>query len=415
MSYFTYSNNALIAEEVEIKKIVESKKTPFFCYSSRAIKENYNNFKDCFSEINAKICFSLKSNSNLSIVNILSKLGAGADVVSEGEFKKALKAKINPENIIFSGIGKTEEEIALAINNKCSQINIESSSELNTVNKIAEKLGIKQNIAIRINPDVNANTHDKITTGTLENKFGIPTNETFDIFCNHEKYKSLNLNGIAFHIGSNINELSPFEKTFKISADLIKDLKSKNIKIENIDVGGGIGIEDQTFKYSDYKELLKKYFDLSNQKIILEPGRSICANAAILVSKILYIKRNNRKKFIIIDAGMNDMMRTALYDSEHKILPLIKKEEQEEISTEIVGPICETADKFLSTNKYNDVSENDYVAILNAGAYGSSMSSNYNSRPLLEEVMIEGKNTITIRKRQAFDDMIKDEILIDNI
>ena len=411
MSYFTYSNNSLQAEDIEIQRIVETKTTPFYCYSKKAIINNYNNFKNSFSEINAKICFSLKSNSNLSILNILSDLGTGADVVSGGELKKALKARINSGDIIFSGVGKTEEEIIFAIQNNCYQINAESINELKKIDDISGKLGIKQKTALRINPDVNPNTHEKITTGMLENKFGISLNDAFDIYTSSKEYKNINLDGIAFHIGSNINELKPFEESFKIVQKFLKNLSSSNI--QTIDVGGGIGIDNNDFKFSDYCNLIKKYFDTTNQEIILEPGRLITCNTGILVSKVLYIKKNAGKKFIIIDAGMNDMMRTALYNSEHEILPVKQKELKESMPTEIVGPICETSDKFVSSNEYFQIEEGEYLAILNTGAYGSTMSSNYNARPFLEEIMIDGNRFHTIRNRQNFDDMIKDEVEID--
>ena len=413
MSYFTYSNNFLKSEGVEIQKIAESRATPFYCYSKKAITENYNNFKNSFKDMDVKICFSLKSNSNLSVLNILSNLGAGADVVSEGELRKALKAKINSNDIVFSGVGKTEEEIAFAIQNNCFQINIESLSEIKRINAIAEKIGNKQKVALRINPDIDPNTHGKITTGMIENKFGISVSDALNIFTNSNNYKNIILNGIAFHIGSNINEIKPFEESFKIAKKLLQSLNDANIQIETVDVGGGIGIENINFNYSDYSNLINKYLDTSKIQIILEPGRSVSANTGILVSKILYIKRTEEKKFIIIDAGMNDWMRTALYDAQHEVVPIEQKQSKDSIETMIVGPICETTDQFMSSKEYFKVQENEYLAILNTGAYGSSMSSNYNVRPLLEEVMIDENKFYKIRNRQKFEDLINDEIAID--
>ena len=413
MTYFSYSNNLLKSEGVEIQKIAEDRSTPFYCYSKKAITENYNNFSNSFKNIDVKICFSLKSNSNLSILKILSNLGAGADVVSEGELKKALKANIEANNIVFSGVGKTEEEISFAITNHCLQINVESLSELDRVNTIAGKIGNTQKVALRINPDVDPNTHGKITTGKSENKFGISVDDAFNIFKNSGEYKNITLDGIAFHIGSNINEIKPFEDSFKITNKLLQNLSDINIPIETIDVGGGVGIENVNFSYTDYSNLISKYFDTSQKQIIIEPGRSISANTGILVSKILYIKKTESRKFIIIDAGMNDWMRTALYDAQHQIVPLEKKQSKDSVETIIVGPICETTDQFISAKKYYDVEEGEYLAILNTGAYGSSMSSNYNVRPLLEEVMIDGNDYYKIRNRQKFEDLINNEIDID--
>ena len=413
MSYFTYSKNFLKSEGVEIQKIAESRSTPFYCYSKKAITENYNNFKNSFKNMDVKICFSLKSNSNLSILNILSNLGAGADVVSEGELRKALRANIEANNIVFSGVGKTEEEISFAIKNHCLQINVESISELNRVNTIAEKIGNKQKVALRINPNVDPNTHGKITTGKIENKFGISVNDAFNIFKNSSEYKNIILDGIAFHIGSNINEIKPFEDSFQTTSTLLQNLSDINIPIETIDVGGGVGIENINFSYSNYSNLISEYFDTSQKQIIIEPGRSISANTGILVSKILYIKKTEERKFIIIDAGMNDWMRAALYDAQHEVVPIEKKQSKDSVETMIVGPICETTDQFISSKEYFDVKEGEYLAILNTGAYGSSMSSNYNVRPLLEEVMIDGNNYYKIRSRQKFEDLINNEIVID--
>mgnify|MGYP000302447257 FL=1 len=410
MTYFSYSNNLLKSEGVEIQKIVEDRSTPFYCYSKKAITENYNNFSNSFKNIDVKICFSLKSNSNLSILKILSNLGAGADVVSEGELKKALKANIEANNIVFSGVGKTEEEISFAITNHCLQINVESLSELNRVNTIAGNVGNKQKVALRINPDVDPNTHGKITTGKSENKFGISVKDAFDIFKNSDKYKNIILDGIAFHIGSNINEIKPFEDSFQTTSDLLQNLSDINVPIETIDVGGGVGIENVNFSYADYSNLISKYFDTSKKQIIIEPGRSISANTGILVSKILYIKKTEDRKFIIIDAGMNDWMRAALYDAQHEIVPIEKKQSKDSVETVIVGPICETTDQFITSKEYFEVQEGEHLAILNTGAYGSSMSSNYNVRPLLEEVMIDGNNYYKIRNRQNFEDLISNEI-----
>jgi len=413
MTYFTYLKDTLVAEDVEIREIAKNRATPFYCYSKKAITENYNNFSNSFKKIDVKICFSLKSNSNLSILKILSNLGAGADVVSEGELKKALKANIEANNIVFSGVGKTEEEISFAIKNHCLQINVESLSELDRVNTIAGKIGNKQKVALRINPDVDPNTHGKITTGKIENKFGISVNDALNIFKNSGEYKNIILDGIAFHIGSNINEIKPFEDSFQTTSKLLQNLSDINIPIKTIDIGGGVGIENVNFSYADFSNLISKYFDTSQKQIIIEPGRSISANTGILVSKILYIKKTEERKFIIIDAGMNDWMRAALYDAQHEVVPIEKKQSKDSVETMIVGPICETTDQFISSKEYFEVKEGEYLAILNTGAYGSSMSSNYNVRPLLEEVMIDDNNYYKIRNRQKFEDLISNEIDID--
>ena len=410
MPYFEYIGDNLFSEKTEISRITKEINTPFYCYSLNAIKKNISNYKNNTDDIKAKICFALKSNSNISILSEIAKEGLGADVVSKGEFQKALKAGINPNNIVFSGVGKSYDEIKFAIQNNCFQINIESVSEIKKINEIAGNLQLKQNVAIRINPDVTPNTHSKITTGSLENKFGISIDDTMKVFDQQNLYKNININGIAFHIGSQIMEIDPFEKACIAAKQLINNIESKGSKITTVDVGGGIGInEENEFQFIEYFKMIQKYFNKDQMQIIFEPGRSILGNAGILVSKVLYVKKTRNKNFVIIDAGMNDFIRPALYDVEHPLLPLIKNNKTTKLPIDIVGPICESSDKFLSTKKFQDLNEGEYIAILNAGAYGSSMSSNYNVRPLIQEVLINNDQFHLIKKLQTFEEMITNE------
>ena len=416
MKYFNYKDENLTSENVSIADIATEFQTPFYCYSANAFKNNFNALKNAFKEINPKICYATKSNSNLSILNLLQKEGAGADVVSVGELKKSLIAGIMPHDIVFSGVGKTSDEIEFAIINKIFQINAESTSELNTINKIAQKLGTLQQVGIRINPDVTGKTHENISTGGIGDKFGIPFSEVKDLFLNNEHFENIDISGIAFHIGSQIHDIEPFKKVFQKTGELIKEINKNKQIIKVLDIGGGFGVDyennQKEFPIEEYAELVKNSFDTKNLTVVIEPGRSISWDTGILVTKVLYIKKHGEKKFIITDCGMNDLMRPALYDGYHKILPLAETKNTEKISTDIVGPICESTDRLFSSNEFYDVKEGDLLAILNSGAYGSSMSSNYNVRPLVDEILIDKDNYNIIRNRQSFEESIAQEIKI---
>ena len=416
MKYFNYKDENLTSENMSIADITTEVQTPFYCYSANAFKNNFNALKNAFKEINPKICYATKSNSNLSILNLLQKEGAGADVVSVGELKKSLIAGIMPHDIVFSGVGKTSDEIEFAIINKIFQINAESTSELNTINKIAQKLGTLQQVGIRINPDVTGKTHENISTGGIGDKFGIPFSEVKDLFLNNEHFENIDISGIAFHIGSQIHDIEPFKKVFQKTGELIKEINKNKQIIKVLDIGGGFGVDyennQKEFPIEEYAELVKNSFDTKNLTVVIEPGRSISWDTGILVTKVLYIKKHGEKKFIITDCGMNDLMRPALYDGYHKILPLAETKNTEKISTDIVGPICESTDRLFSSNEFYDVKEGDLLAILNSGAYGSSMSSNYNVRPLVDEILIDKDNYNIIRNRQSFEESIAQEIKI---
>lgn len=410
MSFLKYENDILKFEDISIREIAEGRATPFYCYSKQTLTNNFREFSDSLTSLDATVCFSLKSNSNLTILKTLTKLEAGGDVVSEWEMRKALQAGMKPNKIVFSGIGKTASDIQFAISNNCLQINAESLDELDHINRIASVSGKIQKVGIRINPDIQSETHKKISTGSLEDKFGISIEQTYEIFQNRQNYPNLEISSIAFHIGSNIKDLTPFQRTFEIIGELVAKINSETKKINTVDVGGGISPEKRNFTFEDYKNLIVKYFDTENLKFIFEPGRLIAANAGILVSKVLYTKNITGKKFVIIDAGMNDMMRPALYDAHHEIMPDIRTSEYDEINTDIVGPICESSDVFLNIQKFNKVKSGQYVILKDVGAYGSTMSSNYNARPLIEELMVDGSQIRIIRKTQSYEDFIKNEI-----
>ena len=407
MSSIKYKNNNLFVENVSVKRIALKYKSPFYLYSNNNITKNYKSFYDNFKKVNPLICFSVKANSNINILRILKKMGSGADVVSGGELLKTLKSGIKPNKIVFSGIGKTEEELKLAIKKNILLINVESENEAELINQISGKMKKKTSIGIRLNPDINAPTHKKISTGKAEDKFGLSKKNLITFCQNINKLKNLKLEAISVHIGSQILSENPFKKTLKVLEEII--LKTK-INFKFVDLGGGFGIaykkSDKKIKLKDYSNLVEKFKNKYNCKIIFEPGRAIVGNSAILVSKIQYLKKGANKTFAILNAGMNDFMRPALYDATHNIVPLIKNKKRINGSVEFVGPICESTCKFIKYKNYQKIYQSDYVAIMDVGAYGASLSSNYNTKPLIAELLINKKKVIIIRKKQDLQKLI---------
>jgi diaminopimelate decarboxylase len=401
MQNLRYVGKNLFIEKLSINNIVKKNKTPFYLYSENQIINNYLKFEKKFRKTNPIVCFAAKSNSNVAILKILGKLGAGADVVSGGELLKALKAGIKANKIVFSGVGKTEDEIKIAINKKILLINCESESEAKLVNKIAKKLKKKVSIGFRLNPNVDAKTHKNISTGKAENKFGLSIknfksfNKTLPI------YKNIKLDALSVHIGSQILIDAPYKKTLNVMSKLIKEL---NLNLKFVDLGGGFGInysrKDRPINLNRYSALVYNFSKKLNCKIIFEPGRSIVGDTGILLSKVQYIKNGAKKKFIILDVGMNDFMRPALYDAKHTIIPVSKVKSKVKGLIEFVGPICESTCKFGIYKNYQKIKENDYVVITDVGAYGASLSSNYNTRPLIAEVLVNKNKLRYIRKKQ---------------
>jgi len=407
MNYIRLRKNALRVENVLTQNLVKKFKTPFYCYSLSQLKSNFYNFKYSFKSIKPIICFSVKSNSNLSILKELKKMGSGADVVSYGELLKATKAGINPRKIVFSGVGKTEEEIKLAIKKRVLLINIESESEAILINKISKKMSKITSVGIRLNPNISAKTHNKISTGRKEDKFGLNYNDCMNLCKKIKNFKNLKIIGLSVHIGSQITNIAPFKKTLFILNKIIKKTK---IKFKFVDLGGGMGIsytkKEKGLDLKNYARLVNKFIENNKTQIIFEPGRFIVGNTSILISKIIYIKKNKNKTFIILDAGMNDLMRPALYNVHHKIIPLIKINKRINGNIEFVGPICESSDKFLNQNSFSKIREGDCVAITDVGAYGMSLSSNYNTRPIIAEIMVNGSKYKIIRKRQSLENLV---------
>jgi len=410
MHYFNYKNSQLYCENLKVEDLARKFGTPLYIYSYRTLTEHYLKLKSAFAKINPLICYSVKANSNLSILKALVEKGAGLDIVSGGELFRALKAGCPDERIVYASVGKKDEEIAEAISRGILFFNVESLSELENINRIAKSLGKIVRVAIRINPDVEAKTHKYITTGKITNKFGIDLDSAYKILLLGQKFKNLNICGLHIHIGSQITESAPFVAAIKKVSAFIEILRSKGVCLEYLNIGGGMGIiyddeEPQTAKI--YADMILPLLENTRLKVIMEPGRFIIGNAGILVAKVLYIKETPKKKFIIVDAGMNDLIRPSLYSAYHNILALHKISAREK--ADVVGPICESGDFLAKERVLPKFKKGDYLAVMSAGAYGFSMSSNYNSRPRAAEIMVNGNKAEVIRKRESFEDLIRNE------
>ena len=410
MHDFHYSNRHLFCEKVKVSEITHQVKTPFYLYSRKTVTDHYRKLNTAFSSIQHLICYSLKANSNIALLRILSEMGAGADVTSGGELFKALLAGIPPGKIVYAGVGKTQDEISEALGKGILMFNVESIQELHLINEIAGTMKKKASVAIRLNPDVEAGTHAYITTGKSENKFGLAIDIADDLFKKMDAFPNIELKGIHLHIGSQITSVAPFIESIKKVVDFIRDI---NLELEWLNIGGGLGIIYKDEKPSTAAEFAQAVIPLvrdKDLKIILEPGRFIVGNAGILVTKILYTKKSGSRTFIVVDAGMNDLIRPSLYQAYHEIKPL-HLTDSGEIKADVVGPICETGDFFAIERKISEVKSGDFLAIFSTGAYGFSMASNYNSRPRCSELLVEGEKFHLIRKKEEYNDLIKGETL----
>ena len=402
-----YIKKKLTIDKITIEEIAKKFDTPTYCYSYTQLKKNINNFKKNFKSFSPLICFAVKSNTNLNLIREIQKFGLGADVVSMGELMMALKAGINPKKIVFSGVGKTSKEISYAIDKKILLINAESKSEIKEIDRIARLKKKKIQIGIRLNPNTDAKTLSQISTGKKENKFGVNEKTFLELVNYCQNSKNINLECLSVHIGSQILDHKPYEKMLNVVDKLIDKTKHK---FKYIDLGGGMGISydnnSKKLNYSKYNIAIKKFLKKHSSKIIFEPGRSIVGDIGFLISKIIYIKENDKKNFIILDAAMNDLMRPALYGANHKTLPSIKRNQVSKRTCEFVGPICESTDKFISLKKFQKLKEKDIIVMCDVGAYGTSLSSNYNLRPKPLELLIKGSKIRVIKKRQKHTDLM---------
>ncbi|MFN4111618.1 MAG: diaminopimelate decarboxylase [Ignavibacteria bacterium] len=414
---FIYKDNLLHCENTSLISIAKEVGTPFYVYSKKTMIDRFKAFQKAFEDIPHRIHYAVKASSNLNIIKLFYSLGAGLDVNSGGELYRALKAGVNPENVLFTGVGKTEEEILFGLQNDVFLFKIESFQELELLNELAQAVKKIANIAIRINPNVDPRTHPYITTGLYESKFGIAQELAIDAFKFAQSLTNLRILGIDMHIGSQITNVSAFREAITIMNDLILQLRKIGIEIEHFDVGGGLGVqygEEPVPNVFDYANAIKEDLKKSGCKIIFEPGRFLTADAGALVTKTLYLKSNRNKNFLVVDAAVNDLMRPALYNAYHHILPVLN-ENRNRIIYDIVGPACETGDFFAKERNFLETKSGELIAIMSAGAYGFCMSSNYNSRRRVPEIMVDDDDFFIIRERESFDDLIKGEKLINEL
>ena len=414
MDHFEYRHGALYAEDVAVADIAAAVGTPFYCYSTATLERHYRAFAGALDGVPYTIAFAVKSNSNVAVLRSLSDLGSGADVVSEGELRQALAAGIDPAKIVFSGVGKTAAEMAFALDSKVGQFNVESRSELLALDKVAQAKDMRASIAIRINPDVDAGTHDKISTGRAHDKFGIAWGEARHVYREAAAMDGIEVVGIAVHIGSQITGLGPFEAAFTAVAGAVADLAADGHDIRRIDLGGGLGVPysgEAPPSPDDYGDLAKRIVGGLGCELVIEPGRAIAANAGILVTQVVHQKTADGHRIVVVDVGMNDFARPAMYDALHDIVPVIEADDGPAEPADVVGPVCETSDRFRLDYPLGPVNTGDLLAIRSAGAYGSVMASNYNSRLLVPEVMVKGDAFAVVRPRQTYDDLLAQTVL----
>ncbi len=411
MHFFQYKNKELYAEEVPVQKIAQEVGTPVYIYSHSTLERHFRVFDQAFEKIPHLICFSMKCNSNLAILNLFGKRGAGVDIVSGGELYRALKAGISPQKIVYSGVGKTAAEMAMALDANILFFNVESEDELYQLNQVAGEKGKKAPISLRVNPNINPKTHPYISTGMKKSKFGIEVKQAFALYQKAAKLPNLQIVGLDCHIGSQLTQVRPFVDALRKLKELISALREKGISIRYLDLGGGLGIRYQSESPpspAEYAKAIIRELKDFNLTLVFEPGRVLMGNSGILLTRTLYLKKGSAKEFVIVDAAMNDLIRPAFYGSFHEIQPVLKNNRKKK-KVDIVGPICESGDFFAQNRLMPDVKAGELLAIFSAGAYGFAMSSNYNSRPRAAEVLVNGSRYDVIRKRETLEDLIQQE------
>jgi diaminopimelate decarboxylase len=410
MSGFLYRHGEMLADGVALARIAEQVGTPFYCYSAGGLRDNYAEFSRALDGMKANICYALKANSNQAVIRLLAREGAGADVVSQGELMRALKAGVPADRIIFSGVGKTRGELAFALNAGIMQINVESEPELGLLNDVAKSMNITAAFAVRVNPDVDAGTHAKITTGRKENKFGIDIREVAALYDRARDLANLKPVGVAVHIGSQITELAPYRAAYDRVAELVGELRRRGHEISRIDLGGGIGIRyaDETPPaIADYIKIVQGSVGNLGCHLSFEPGRRLVGEAGVLVSRVIYVKPGHGRNFVIVDAAMNDLIRPTLYEAYHEIVPASEPASGAQFTlSDVVGPVCETGDYLAQNREMPPLAAGDLLVIKSAGAYGAVMASTYNTRPLVPEVLVDGERYAVIRPRQSIDQLI---------
>ena len=412
MHHFDYRDGVLHAEDVNLVTLATEVGTPFYCYSSATLERHYKVFTEAFADVDAQICYAMKANSNQAVIRTLAKLGAGADVVSGGELKRARAAGIPPEKIMFSGVGKTAQELALALDEGIFCINVESEPELDLLSQVAASKGRTAHVSVRVNPDVDAKTHHKIATGKSENKFGIPISRARDVYTHAAKLKGIKVSGVDMHIGSQITDLDPFANAFALLAEFVRDLRTDGHTISHVDFGGGLGIpyrdDNEPPPLPDaYADVVKRAVKDLGCRLIFEPGRLLVGNAGILVTRVLFVKHGEAKHFVIVDAAMNDLIRPTLYEAYHAIRPVtLPAGSAKRIRADIVGPVCESGDFLGLDREMAEPGSGDLLAVMTAGAYGAVQAGTYNTRALVPEVLVKGADWAVVRPRLEVDQII---------
>ncbi|WP_114965727.1 diaminopimelate decarboxylase [Alkalilacustris brevis] len=412
MDHFIYRGGALHAEDVPLTEIAAQVGTPFYCYSTATLERHFRLFEEALSPLPHLVCYSVKSNSNLAILKTLAALGAGMDVVSGGEYRRARAAGVPGERIVFSGVGKTREEMCLALEGGIRQFNVESVPEMQALSQVAQAMGVVAPMTLRVNPDVDARTHEKIATGRREDKFGVPIERAREIYAEAARLPGLRVVGVDVHIGSQLTELAPFEAAFSKVAELTRALRADGHTIERLDLGGGLGIPYAASNEvpplpTEYGTMIKRVLGDLGCEIEIEPGRLISGNAGVLVASVIYVKEGEGRKFLILDAAMNDLVRPAMYNAWHDIVPIAEPAPGAVRDVfDVVGPVCETGDTFARGRPLAPLAEGDLVAFRSAGAYGAVMASEYNTRPLVPEVLVKGDHFAVIRARPTFDEIL---------
>ncbi len=413
MHHFSYRDGALFAEDVDLERIADAVGTPFYCYSSATIERHYRVFREAFAGQRALVAYAMKANSNQAVVKTLADLGAGMDVVSEGELRRARAAGVPGDRIVFSGVGKTRAEMSLGLDENILCFNVESEPELEALSAVASARGAVAAVAIRVNPDVDARTHAKISTGKSENKFGVPISRAREVFARARALPGLSVRGVDMHIGSQITDLEPFDNAFALLADFVQALRADGHTIDHVDVGGGLGIpyrvDNDPPPFPDaYAEIVARHTCALGCQVILEPGRLIVGNAGVLVASVIFVKTGERKTFVIVDAAMNDLIRPTLYDAYHDILPVRAPPPRAArmMRADVVGPVCESGDYLALDRDIAEVAPGELIAVMTAGAYGAVQAGAYNSRLLIPEVLVRGGDFAIVRPRPSYEDMI---------
>lgn len=414
MNYFAYKDNQLFAEEVAISDLAARFGTPLYIYSTRTLRRHFRVMDEAFAGTDHLICYAMKALSNLSVLGLFAAMGAGFDIVSVGELMRCLRAGADPHKIVFSGVGKTDEELKAAIEAGILMINVESRPELHRVSQVARRIGRKAPVSLRVNPDLDPGTHPHISTGHRDSKFGVPLAQVDEYYAEARKLTDLDLVGLSTHIGSQITNTSPFSEAAAKVAAIVNRLRESGVALRYLDLGGGLGIpyQEEPPPPTDYAAALLGPLRGMGLKLIIEPGRVLVGNAGVLVTRVLYIKETDVKRFIVVDGAMNDLIRPVLYEAYHEISPVERRAGGRSVTADVVGPICESGDFFAQEREIPEPREGDLLAVMSAGAYGFVMASNYNSRPRAAEIMVDGSAVHVVRARESFEDLVRGEKLV---